>query len=227
MRQPVDKSTTSCLQGSVVNDDGSITPDQYVLMRGGRIQSVGSDRPEGVLKPTYALAADELIFPAFLDLHTHSTYNMLPLWHSPYWAWDNRFQWRADKTYKKTISGTNKAIAATYKHGTKIYEAFNAFSELMAIAGGTTVLQENSHLDDADYPTDHHILIRSTGSPSDMGLAANEQIVSVTDFYEPDPYTAPRDPGQDTSKWGVKLVGKGMFDGATYVNDFADSVTGT
>jgi cytosine/adenosine deaminase-related metal-dependent hydrolase len=219
--------TPVCLFGDVVNDDGSVSPDQYVLLVDGWIQYIGGDQPASVKRPDYTLADDELIFPAFLDLHTHASYNMLPLWHSPFWAWDNRFQWRGNADYKQSIGAVNRGIAAAYGHGTKIYQAYSAFSELLAIAGGTTVLQENAHLDSGGYPTSSHILIRSTGDSSDLGLRENEEIVSVTDFYEPDPYTAPRDPYQDTSRWGVKTVPKGSFDGATYVADFENSVTGT
>ena len=89
-----------CFLGDVVNDDGSVSRRQYVLLIDGRIRSVSASKPAGIARPDYTLADDELIFPSFLDLHTHSTYNMLPLWHSPFWAWDNRFQWRANAQYQ-------------------------------------------------------------------------------------------------------------------------------
>ena len=216
-----------CLFGDVVNDDGSVTGRQYVVLANGRILSVGPSKPAGVSRPDYALGEDELIFPSFLDLHTHSTYNMLPLWHSPVWAWDNRFQWRANAQYKQQIGGANHAIVATSGDGSKTYAAINAFAELMAIAGGTTVLQESANLDGAGFPRRSHILIRNTGSSSDMGLSDTEQIASVVDFYEPSPYSAPRNPYQDTSSWTVKQASKGSYDGSTYVGDFALSVTGT
>jgi cytosine/adenosine deaminase-related metal-dependent hydrolase len=217
----------TCLRGHVVQEDGSVLRDQYVYIADGKIQSVGRVRPKGVRKIDYTLKEDELIFPSFLDLHTHSSYNMLPLWHSPYWAWDNRFQWRANADYKQTIGGVNAGIRARYGHGTAIYKAFNAFSELMAIAGGTTVLQENAHVESNGFPEDSHFLVRNTGSPSDMDLAPNEVIVSVTDLFEPDPYTAPRDPSQDTAKWKVKPVTKGSYDAGSFLDDFSISVTGT
>ena len=71
----------------------------------------------------------------------------------------------------------------------------------MAIAGGTTVLQESAALDGAGFPRKTHLLIRNTGNPADLGLSDTEQVVSVVDFYEPAPYSAPRDPHQDTSTW--------------------------
>ena len=215
-----------CFLGDVVNDDGSVSRRQYVLLIDGRIRSVGASKPAGIARPDYTLADDELIFPSFLDLHTHSTYNMLPLWHSPFWAWDNRFQWRANAQYKQSIGGANHAITATSGDGTKTYAAINAFSELMAIAGGTTVLQESAALDGAGFPRKTHLLIRNTGNPADLGLSDTEQVVSVVDFYEPAPYSAPRDPHQDTSTWHVKPASKGSYDGSSYVADFALSVTG-
>jgi 5-methylthioadenosine/S-adenosylhomocysteine deaminase len=216
-----------CFFGDVVNDDGSISRRQYVLLADGWIRSMSPSKPAGVSRPDYTLADDELMFPSFLDLHTHSTYNMLPLWHSPFWAWDNRFQWRANTQYKQSVGAANAAIVSTSGDGTKTYACFNAFSELMAIAGGTTVLQENANLDAAGFASQSHILIRNTGAATDLGMSASDQIVSVVDFYEPSPYDAPRDPHQDTSAWQVKTAAKSSFAGSSYVSDFARSITGT
>src|SRR5262245_31509986 len=160
-----------CLFGDVVNDDGSVTSRQYVMLANGRIVSVGPSKPSGVSRPDYSLRDDELIFPSFLDLHTHSLYNMLPLWHSPVWAWDNRFQWRKNSQYNQQINSAKSAIVATSGDGLNTYDAINAFAELMAIAGGTTVLQESANLDGAGFPRRSHILIRNTGSSADMGLS--------------------------------------------------------
>ena len=216
-----------CLFGSVVQDDGSVLPRRYVVIDGGVIRAVSESRPAGIGRVDYTLKGDELIFPAFLDLHTHTSYNMLPLWHSPYWAWDNRFQWRANADYQRTISAVNRAIVSRAGEGSKIYQAFSAFSELMAVAGGTTVLQENASLDSGGFPHESHLLIRSTGHATDLGLDDTDDVMSVVDFYEPDPYTAPRDPPfRDTSAWKVKIATKGPYAGASFVGDFALSVSG-
>lgn len=217
-----------CLFGSVVNDDGSVSPRRYVVIVGGVIRSVSETRPPGLARVNYTLKDDELIFPSFLDLHTHTSYNMLPLWHSPYWAWDNRFQWRANADYEKAIGATNRAIVSRSGEGSKVYEAFSAFSELMAVAGGTTLLQENAALDGGGFPRETHLLIRSTGWAEDLGLDGTSDVMSVIDFFEPDPYTAPYDPPpRDTSSWMVRTATKGLYDHATFVNDFALSVSGT
>jgi 5-methylthioadenosine/S-adenosylhomocysteine deaminase len=216
-----------CFVGDVVNEDGSVSRRQYVQLAGGRIQSVSAAKPAGVARPDYTLEDDELMFPSFLDLHTHSTYNMLPLWHSPYWAWDNRFQWRANAQYKQSIGAANRAIVSTSGDGTRTYDCFNAFSELMAIAGGTTVLQESADLDAAGFARQSHILIRNTGSALDLGMTGADQVVSVVDFYEPSPYTAPGEPYQDTSRWQPKQATKSSYDGSSYISDFALSITGT
>ncbi len=213
-----------CLRGSVVREDGSVSPRQHVLVSDGRIQSITSSKPSARGLRTYELAADELLFPALLDLHTHTTYNLLPLWDSPYWAWDNRFQWRANADYKKNIGQKNREILSEFGHGSKGYQAFAAFSELIAVAGGTTVLQENDHLDRGGFPSSGHVLIRSTGHAPDLGLGEDDRVASVLEFYEPGPYGAPRTPPQDSSHWEVKEAAKGARDGATYVADFAGTV---
>lgn len=210
------------LLGDVVTDDGSVLRQRYVRLVDGRIASIDTARSGRV---DYTLADDELIFPSFLDLHTHCAYNLLPLWHSPFWAWDNRFQWRGNASYKTTIGAAVRAIVARSGEGSAAYTAFTAVSELMALAGGTTMLQENASLDSAGFARQPHVLIRNTGSSLSMGLGESDQIVSVLDLYEPEPYSAPRDPYQDTSAWRVKPA-SARWGGSSYLSAFALSVSG-
>lgn len=214
-----------CLFGDVVQDDGSILADRYVLLQNGRIAAVTDKLPAHIKRPDYKLRKDELIFPTFLDLHTHTSYNMLPLWHSPYWAWDNRFQWRGNQEYKQRIGTTTAAITKAL-HGRPAYAAYAAYSELMALAGGTTVLQENAHLDVSGYSGESRYIIRNTGSAESLGLSADEMVASVLEFYEPEPYTAPRNPYQDTTHWKVNPVTP-RFDAPSFLAQFAQGVIGT
>ena len=167
------------LRGKIVQPDGT-APDRYVLVRDGRIVSVSRQRPpltEGV--PYVKTESEDWIFPGLLDLHTHTTYNALPLWHSWRAPFDNRFEWRGDDGYKKEVSGTSRAISTPENR--KILEVF---AELQAVTGGTTVLQESQPLD-KEIAGQELLLCRDTADPADLFLNEKGVILSVVDFFRP------------------------------------------
>ncbi len=167
------------LRGKIVQPDGT-APDRYVLVRDGRIVSISRQRPpltEGV--PYVKTESEDWIFPGLLDLHTHTTYNALPLWHSWRAPFDNRFEWRGDAGYKKEVSGTSRTINT--EENRKILEVF---AELQAVTGGTTVLQESQRLDQ-EISGQRLLLCRDTADPAELFLNENGVILSVVDFFRP------------------------------------------
>src|SRR6185312_1715874 len=68
------------LRGRVVQDDGSAV-DRYVLVRDGIIESISRRRPplteDAMLVET---GPNDWIFPGLIDLHTHTGYNVMPIW---------------------------------------------------------------------------------------------------------------------------------------------------
>ncbi len=168
---------TLLLRGKVVQPDGSAA-DRYLLIRDGVIRAVSRQRPpltdDALLVET---GPNDWIFPGLLDLHTHASYNILPIWDSPNAPFANRFEWRADAGYKADIGGTLKKLRGRTK-------ARKVFSELQAIAGGTTLLDQQYPLD-SDEDTQRTLLTRDTGSAKDLGLDREKIVRSVVDFFTP------------------------------------------
>lgn len=173
------------LRGKVVHPDGSAV-DRYVLVRNGVIEAVSRRRPplteDAMVVET---GPNDWIFPGLIDLHTHTGYNVMPIWdyqtkyQMPYFG--NRFNWRRDNHYKNDIGELFKKVKALVPQNRNIIPAF---AELQAIAGGTTVLQEDGDLDRQIGDGENPLLCRGTGVASDLGLS--RKILSVVDFFEPD-----------------------------------------
>lgn len=197
------------------------------------------------------LDANTTIFPGLINLHTHTTYNILPIWESNE-VWKNRFQWRNNASYKQDIGGlldyiqknwTNdpdpqfvasfsrsvlqtlpgsanapalSTLAAQAQSAlSQINTAYAIISEIQAVAGGTTLIQETAPLD-KEPANERSFIIRNTGNQSDLQIPATEQVFSVVDFYKPDA-TPNGTPAQDTSTWTPTK------DGSSYA-DFINSV---
>lgn len=138
------------------------------------------------------------IFPGLIDIHNHIDYNMMPIWTRPVeQPWDNRHEWRNCTEYSEDIKELFNYIFdnwSKYSSSGKnedSYTVIQFFSELQAIAGGTTALQEsteisyNANKNDKIYRRIEHILLRSTGVSSDMGLSHEQEINSIIDFFKP------------------------------------------
>ena len=137
------------------------------------------------------------IFPGLINLHTHTTYNILPIWENNN-VWKNRFQWRGNTDYKADIGGLLTYIQKNWP-GDPENTAYAIISEIQAVAGGTTLIQETAPLENG--PTDaRSFIIRNTGDPDDLQIPATEQVFSVVDFYKPNT-AATGAPDQDTSTW--------------------------
>jgi hypothetical protein len=176
------------LRGKVVQPDGSAV-DRYVLVRDGIIQAVSRRRPpstdDAMLVET---GPNDWIFPGLIDLHTHTGYNVMPIWdyqkkyQKPFYG--NRFNWRGDDDYKRDINQLFKEVKGLVPQNRNIIPAF---AEIQAIAGGTTVLQEDGDLDRQIGGDGNPLICRGTGVPTDLELS--RKILSVVDFFEPDAKT--------------------------------------
>lgn len=176
------------LRGKVVQPDGSAV-DRYVLVRDGVIQAVSRRRPpltdDAMLVET---GPNDWIFPGLIDLHTHTGYNVMPIWdyqkkyQKPFYG--NRFNWRRDEAYKQDIGQLFSEVKKLVPQNRNIIPAF---AELQAIAGGTTVLQEDGALDRQIGGDGNPLICRGTGVSTDLGLS--RKILSVVDFFEPDSKT--------------------------------------
>lgn len=129
------------------------------------------------------------VFPGLIDLHNHIDYNMMPIWERPYNVpWDNRHEWRHKNCaqYQKDIKNFHNFIFEKWDEREKVYTVLQFLSELQAVSGGTTVLQEPTQISDQKTLRDaEHILLRSTGVSSDLGLTDQQKVNSIIDFFKP------------------------------------------
>lgn len=167
------------------------------------------------------------IFPGLVDIHNHLDYNMMPIWKRPtVQPWDNRHEWRRSTKYTEDITQLYHYIFenwSKYSSSDKNedpYIVIQFFSELQAIAGGTTTLQEPTEISyqargkDKAFREAAHILLRSTGVSTDMGLATAQKINSIVDFFKPDYSKLEEEAGKDyrppidTGTWEITEAAK-------------------
>ncbi len=191
--------TPILLRGRVVQPDGT-SPDRYLLIREGVIEAISRRRPAGSEGLTcLETGFQDWIFPGLLDLHTHASYNLLPIWDGPGFPYANRFVWRGDDDYKLHIRQMMDYLATPDRgHETgsdaeaeaearrKAHQKTLAtFAELQAITGGTTTLQE-SHSLEREAGLVENVLCRGTADAGDLGFAREGHVLSVVDFFRPD-----------------------------------------
>ena len=167
------------IRGDIVTEDG-FARDRYILVRDGVIAEIGRRRPaRSDDLPFLDTQRGDWIFPGLINLHTHSTYNFLPIWASPDAPFDNRFEWRGNPGYKAAVS----QVASKINQGDR-KTTVSVFGELQAVAGGTAILQEDFALDQ-EKTLGGLLLCRDTASPADLGMAPGGLIQSVVDFFRP------------------------------------------
>ena len=115
--------------GTVITSGGPL-PNAWIVIDQGKIQSIDTTQP--AIPGAKVLATTDLIFPGFVDLRDHPTYNVIPRWPAPQ-RFDNRYQWRNDPRYKKAIAGPQGALL---KAGGLCDD--DEFAEVKALIGGTT-----------------------------------------------------------------------------------------
>lgn len=168
-----------------------------VVIANGKITRILEGRSDIPGVTVIELDEDTVIFPGLINLHTHTTYNILPIWESKE-IWKNRFQWRNNEGYKQDINGLLDYIKVNWKDD-PTNTAYAIISEIQAVAGGTTLIQETLNLDN-EVPDDRSFIIRNTGDQRDLQIPGSKDIYSVVDFYEPD-IVPNGTPDQDTGAW--------------------------
>jgi hypothetical protein len=186
------------------------------------------------------------IFPGLIDIHQHIDYNLLPIWTRPNRLngipWDNRHEWRHKNCaeYNADIKGLRNYLFDEKNwnglDSLSIYNKIQFFCEVQAVSGGTVVMQEPADLtfDDVTVAS-KHILLRSTGVSSDLGINANLKVNSVIDFYKPqmsndtsstyyppiNTYYTPENPNVNTA-WKVTKVPISKTVPLIYVDEYIE-----
>lgn len=221
-----------CIIGNVVDDQGRESM-KSILVQHGRIVAIQPgkvpfDLPNLIL---LELADDEVVFPGLINLHVHSEYNIFPLWKSPA-VWSSRFQWRNNEQYFDDIKRFKEYIDTNWKHESydfiqsvlyapdsvnrpplssaaladamrEVLKLHGIVTELQAVAGGTTLVQQTIRLEsNGKVP---NFIIRDTTDPTELGIPDPKKVFSVVDFVKPGPdFDAPGAPeraNDDTSGW--------------------------
>ncbi|OJV19145.1 MAG: hypothetical protein BGO21_20790 [Dyadobacter sp. 50-39] len=209
-----------CLIGNAVDEYGR-DAFKSIFIRGGKIEDIQSGRVDldtGQWE-IIDLSEADLIFPGFINLHTHTDYNIFPLWTSPV-LWKSRHQWRANNEYRTHIKEFKAFIenswtdhqdlisrAASYIHHdhqllfkkdlvatqsilaeflSEVRKMHGIVTELQAVAGGTTLIQQTMDLS-KESNEEKSFIIRNTGNLTDLDLIGNKTIESVVDFFRPTP----------------------------------------
>lgn len=116
------------LGGNLVTPGGVIAHG-WLEIRGGRILSIGSEKPE--IPGAQVLETNDLIFPGFVDLHNHPTFNIFPRWTPPR-KFANRYEWRDWHVYEQQLEAKWRALPADG------FCDVDEYVEVKALIGGTT-----------------------------------------------------------------------------------------
>lgn len=192
----ISSTLTICITGNVW-DPVSGESLKTLVIAGGKITQILDGQQTVPGATMIPLDAGTVIFPGLINLHTHTTYNILPIWESGA-VWKNRFQWRHNQGYKQQIGNLLDYIQTNWKEASAD-TAYAIISEIQAVAGGTSLIQETLNLE-KEAADDRSFIIRNTGDQSDLQLPTSASVFSVVDFYEPN-VTPSGDPGEDTSGW--------------------------
>jgi 5-methylthioadenosine/S-adenosylhomocysteine deaminase len=168
-----------------------------LVIAGGKITQIKDGQQHVPGATMITLDAGTVIFPGLINLHTHTTYNILPIWENGN-VWKNRFQWRHNQGYKQQIGGLLDYIEKNWTEASAD-TAYAIISEIQAVAGGTSLIQETMPLDESKADGGSFI-IRNTGDDADLQIPNLEHVNSVVDFYQPD-VTPTGEPDEDTSSW--------------------------
>ena len=134
------------LEGDVVTMNRSleVIKNGKVVIRNDRIIAVlkSGEVPSKSLGLSKALIVktNDWIFPGLIDAHSHTEYNVLPLWKVPK-QYNNRYQWQKQQSYKDHVRAP---INLFRKKGLKV--ELVKYAEIKAIVGGVTSIQGSPDL---------------------------------------------------------------------------------
>src|ERR1700753_732483 len=102
-----------------------------IVVANGKISRIMDGQQEVPGATMIVLDANTVIFPGLINLHTHTTYNILPIWENGA-VWKNRFQWRHNQGYKEQIGNLLDYIQKNWKEDTA-NTAYAIISEIQAV----------------------------------------------------------------------------------------------
>jgi cytosine/adenosine deaminase-related metal-dependent hydrolase len=105
------------------------------------------------------------IFPGFIELHNHLSYNCLPLWNVPK-KYENRAQWSGIDQYRQNISYPMNLLGKTKGY----VEAIVRYVECKCLAGGVTTSQGIMLFSNAGIKKYYRGIVRNVEETADPSL---------------------------------------------------------
>jgi cytosine/adenosine deaminase-related metal-dependent hydrolase len=121
------------LSGTVVTP-AKVLPKAWVVIRGGRIESISEKAPAESQLPVVETGG--IIFPGFVDLHNHPMYDAFPRW-KPAVHFKNRYEWRDLPEYKRLVGTPGSELQ---RKGDQTFCDLDEYAEVKELIGGTTSL---------------------------------------------------------------------------------------
>ena len=118
------------LKGNLVTPDGVIQGG-WLDIEKGRILHLQREKPE--IPGAQVLETNDLVFPGFIDLHNHPSFNIFPRWNPPH-KFPNRYAWRDWFVYQEQLEGKAHGLLGDPGNFCDIDE----YVEVKALIGGTT-----------------------------------------------------------------------------------------
>jgi 5-methylthioadenosine/S-adenosylhomocysteine deaminase len=118
------------VRGNIVTPDGVI-PNGWLDIQDGRIARILTTRPD--VADALSVETSDFIFPGFIDLHDHPSFNIFPRWTPPH-KFPNRYAWRAWDVYKHDLEDRANVLFA----GGESFCDIDEYVEVKAMIGGTT-----------------------------------------------------------------------------------------
>ena len=118
------------ISGNIVTPDGVISHG-WLEIANGHILHIDREKPD--LPGAQILETSDLIFPGFIDLHNHPSFNVLPRWTPPH-KFPNRYAWRDWNVYQQQLESKGRALQSDPANFCDIDE----YAEVKALIGGTT-----------------------------------------------------------------------------------------
>jgi len=118
------------LKGNLVTPDGVIRGG-WLDIANAHILHIEREKPD--VPGALVLETSDLVFPGFIDLHNHPSFNIFPRWTPPH-KFPNRYAWRDWAIYKQQLESKARALQADPANFCDIDE----YAEIKALIGGTT-----------------------------------------------------------------------------------------
>ncbi len=118
------------IRGNIVTP-GGIIANGWLDIKDGRIARILTAKPDAA--DVSAIETDDYIFPGFIDLHDHPSFNVFPRWTPPH-KFPNRYAWRDWGSYKHELEDRANALLA----GGESFCDIDEYVEVKALIGGTT-----------------------------------------------------------------------------------------